>query len=248
MSASFRKKVGKNSKIWWQNQENKEKILVRNNKIALSKMGDKNPMKRPDVAKKVSLYMTKRMLSNKNPMYNSESRAKVSSKLMGHKVSLNVRNKISRNLVGKLVGDKNPFWGKHHTKEVKIRSRIRAINMIISGLLSGRRTGIEIKINKALLESGFTFQEQVPLEEITIVDFYLPKYKIVIYCDGNYWHKGEWARKHNVIRKDNWQTKVLESRGYKVFRFSETEINNLPEKCVDLVRYFVLNNYNGKQV
>ncbi len=248
MPASFRKKVGKNSKMWWQNEENKEKILIRNKKVALSKMGDKNPMKRPEVAKKVSLHMTERMLSDKKPMYNSEVRAKVSSKLMGHEVSRDVREKISKNLVGKLVGDKNPFWGKHHTKEVKTKSRIRAINMITLGLLSSRRPGIEIKINKALLESGFIFQEQAPLEEITIVDFYLPKYKIVIYCDGDYWHKGEWAKKHNVIRKDNWQTKVLESKGYKVFRFSETEINNSPEECVNLVRYFIFHNYNGKQV
>lgn len=248
MSASFRKKVGKNSKMWWQNQENKEKILTRNKKVALSKMGDKNPMKRPEVAKKVSLYMTQRMLSDKNPMYNSEVRTKVSSKLMGHEVSRDVREKISRNLVGKLVGDKNPFWGKHHTKEVKMKSRIRAINMITSGLLSGRRTEIEIKIKKALLESGFIFQEQIPLEEITVVDFYLPTYKIVIYCDGDYWHKGEWVKKHNVIRKDNWQNKVLESRGYKVFRFSETDINISPEKCVNLVSQFILNNQNGKQL
>ena len=151
MPLSFRKKVGKNSKMWWQNQENKEKILTRNRKISLSKMGDKNPMKRLEVAKKVSLYMTERMLSDKNPMYNSEARAKVSSKLMGHEVSRDVREKISRNLVGKLVGYKNPFWGRHHTKEVKMKSRIRAINMITSGLLSSRRTEIEIKIKKTLL-------------------------------------------------------------------------------------------------
>ncbi|KKS25901.1 MAG: hypothetical protein UU84_C0032G0010 [Candidatus Yanofskybacteria bacterium GW2011_GWC2_41_9] len=246
MPLSFRKKVGKNSKMWWQNQENKEKILTRNRKISLSKMGDKNPMKRLEVAKKVSLYMTERMLSDKNPMYNSEARAKVSSKLMGHEVSRDVREKISRNLVGKLVGYKNPFWGRHHTKEVKMKSRIRAINMITSGLLSSRRTEIEIKIKKALLESGLIFQEQMPLEEITVVDFYLPKYKIVIYCDGDYWHKGEWAKKHNVIRKDNWQNKILESGGYKVFRFSETDINTSPEKCINLVGRFILNNRYGK--
>ena len=115
--------------------------------------------------------------------------------------------------------------------------------MITSGLLSSRRTEIEIKIKKSLLESGLMFQEQVPLEEITVVDFYLPKHKIVIYCDGDYWHKGEWAKKHNVIRKDNWQNKVLESRGYKVFRFSEIDINISPEKCIDFVNCFILNNH-----
>lgn len=239
MSASFRKKVGKNSKMWWQNEENKEKILIRNKKVALSKMGDKNPMKRPEVAKKVSLYMTKRMLSDKNPMYNSEVRAKVSSKLMGHEVSNDVREKISRNLVGKFIRDKNPFWGKHHTKEVKKQSRIRAINMITSGLLSSRRTEIEVKIKEALLKTNLKFNEQVPLENITVVDFYLPKNNIVIYCDGDYWHKGEWAKKHKVINKDNWQTKILENKGYKVFRFSETEINASTDECISLVQNYI---------
>lgn len=239
MSASFRKKVGENSRMWWQNQENKEKILIRNKKVALSKMGDKNPMKRPEIAKKVSLYMTKRMLSDKNPMYNSEVRAKISSKLMGHEVPQNIREKISRNLVGKLIGDKNPFWGKHHTIENREKSRIRAINMITSGLLSGRRTEIEVKTREALLRTNLKFKEQVPLENITVVDFYLPENNIVIYCDGDYWHKGEWAKKHKIINKDNWQTKILENKGYKVFRFSETEINAATDKCISLVQNYI---------
>lgn len=239
MSDSFRKKVSENSKIWWQNQKNKEKILIRNKKVALSKMGDKNPMKRPEIAKKVSLYMTKRMLSDKNPMYNSEVRAKVSSKLMGHEVPQNIREKISRNLVGKLIGDKNPFWGKHHTIKNIEKSRIRAINMITSGLLSSRRTEIEVKTREALLKTNLKFREQVPLENITVVDFYLPENNIVIYCDGDYWHRGEWAKKHRVINKDNWQTKTLENKGYKVFRFSETEINASTDRCISLVQNYI---------
>ena len=120
--------------------------------------------------------------------------------------------------------------------------------MIISGLLSKRRTGIEIKIGGALLVAGLKFKEQFPLEGITVVDFYLPEYGIVIYCDGDFWHKGEWAKRHNVVKKDNWQNKILESRGYKVFRFGEADIDTSPEKCVNLVSHFILNNKNGKQL
>ncbi|MFS6809936.1 NUMOD3 domain-containing DNA-binding protein, partial [Staphylococcus aureus] len=103
-------------------------------------------MKRPEVAQKVSLYMTKRMLSDENPMHDFKVRAKVSLKLMGHQVSKDIREKISKSLTGKLVGVKNPFYGKHHTPENKEKSRARAIKMMVDGVLSNRRTGIEIKM------------------------------------------------------------------------------------------------------
>lgn len=37
----------------------------------------------------------------------------------GEQLSNELKNKISQTLTGKLVGDKNPFYGKHHTEESK---------------------------------------------------------------------------------------------------------------------------------
>lgn len=248
MPAEFRLKMGRLSKEFWTNPENKEKILMRNFKVALSKLGNKNPMKRPEVVAKRSFKMIGKLVGDLNPSRNPEVRAKISKALKGHTFSEETKNKISHTLEGKMVGILNPFYGKHHTAENKEKSRARAINMITSGLLSKRRTGIELKIGKVLSEVNLKFNEQFPLEGITVVDFYLSEYKIVIYCDGDFWHKGEWAKRHDVIRKDNWQNKVLESRGYKVFRFSETDIDTSPEKCMNLVSRFILNNQNGKQL
>lgn len=246
MPIDFRLKMGELSKEFWTNPENREKIILRNLKISESKIGDKNPMKRPEVAAKVSIKKMGKLMGNLNPSRRVEVRAKISEALTGHTFSPEIRQKISKTLTGKLVGKLNPFYGKKHTAENIEKSRIRAINMITSGLLSNRRTAIEVRIKEALLKTSLRFNEQTPLEGITVVDFYLPEYSVVIYCDGDYWHKGEWAKKHHVIRKDNWQTKVLESRGYKVFRFGETDINSSAEKCIDLVKYFILNNYHGK--
>lgn len=248
MSPEFKLRMRKLSKEFWGNPVNKEKIILRNIKISDSKKGDKNPMKRAEVVAKRSLKMIGKLVGDKNPAKNPNVRKKIQLKLLGHKVAENTRTKISKSLEGKMVGELNPFFGKHHTPENKEKSRARAINMITSGLLSKRRTEIELKIGKALSEANLKFNEQYPLEGITVADFYLPEYRIVIYCDGDYWHKGEWAKKHNVIRKDNWQTKVLESRGFKVFRFSETEINNSPRECANLVGYFIMSNHNGKQL
>ncbi|MBI3273771.1 MAG: DUF559 domain-containing protein [Candidatus Colwellbacteria bacterium] len=236
MPLEFRLKMGGLSNKFWTDPANKEKIKLRNQKIAYSKLGDKNPMKRPEVCLKASLSMKGRLLGNLNPSRRTDVRTKISRSLMGHTFSTETREKISKTLTGKLVGELNPFYGKKHTLEVKEKSRARAINMITSGLLSSRRTEIELKIKEALLRTNLKFEEQIPLKEVTVVDFYLPEYGIVIYCDGDYWHRGEWAKKHKVPNKDKWQTKILENSGHKVFRFSETEINNSADQCINLVK------------
>jgi len=236
MPLEFRLKMGKLSKEFWTNPENKGKILIRNLKVAESKKGDKNPMKRPEVALKASIAMKGRLVGDLNPSCRASVRAKISQALMGHTFTPESREKISKTRTGKLVGELNPFYGKHHTAENIEKSRVRTINMLTSGLLSSRRTTIELKVRGALLRANFKFKEQVPLKEITVVDFYLPEYNIVIYCDGDYWHKGGWAKKHKVPNKDKWQTKILENEGYKVFRFSETEIERSADNCIELVK------------
>ncbi len=235
MPLEFRLKMGKLSKEFWADPNNKAKILERNFKISESKKGDKNPMKRLEVRLKASLKMKGRLMGNANPSKRTEKKLKNSKKLLGYNFSIESRKKISSTLTGKMAGASNPFFGKSHTPENKEKSRRRAINMIASGLLSNRRTQIELKIKAELERRSLHFQEQVPLENITVVDFYLPDNRIVIYCDGDYWHKGEWAKKYNIPRKDKWQTKVLENRGYKVYRFSEAAILDSPASCVNSI-------------
>lgn len=93
-------------------------------------------------------------------------------------------------------------------------------------------TDIERLIEDALINRKIPFTKQVPLLNITIVDFLLPK-DIVVYCDGDYWH-GLPER----IKTDKKQTKILLSAGYKVFRFSGKQIKQSPLKCVDALNYW----------
>jgi DNA mismatch endonuclease (patch repair protein) len=167
----------------------------------------------------------------------------ISKALKGHKVPVAIRKKIAKSLLGKYVSELNPFYGKHHTKAVKIKSRIRAIKQLVSGELRNRITSIELKMEKELKKRNIYYKKQFPLLNRTVVDFYLPKYKIVVYCDGIFWHKSEWAKKEGITEKDKKQTKVLLANGYKVFRFSETEINNSAEKCVNRILSHINNNY-----
>ena len=49
-------------------------------------------------------------------------------------------------------------------------------------------TSIELKMERELKRNNIYYQKQVPLCKIAIVDFYLSEQKIVIECDGDYWH------------------------------------------------------------
>jgi very-short-patch-repair endonuclease len=88
-------------------------------------------------------------------------------------------------------------------------------------------TKIEKSIEQELVVRKIPYEKQVPLLGITLVDFLLPG-KIVIYCDGEYWHK-----RPQVKQRDARQNAALLEEGYSVFRFLESEINASPCACLD---------------
>jgi very-short-patch-repair endonuclease len=93
-------------------------------------------------------------------------------------------------------------------------------------------TYIELKMEGALLKMGIDFKKQKPLCNKTISDFYLPKNKIAIYCDGSYWHSLPKA-----ITRDIKVNNILTERGYKVLRFTETDINLRMTNCIGRILY-----------
>ena len=88
-------------------------------------------------------------------------------------------------------------------------------------------TSIECAIEQELKAKGWKYQKQKPLCGVSLVDFYLPAFNAVIFCDGEYWHNLP-GRKE----KDNKQDRILNDAGFTVYRFTETEINKSPKDCV----------------
>lgn len=80
-------------------------------------------------------------------------------------------------------------------------------------------SSIEIAISLVLEELEIEFASQ-KLIGAYIVDFYLPNRNLVIECDGDYWHGSDRAKEHDK-KKDLF----LESKGYKVLRLRECDIN-----------------------
>lgn len=159
----------------------------------------------------------------------------------GKKLPEETRRKMSE-YHKKLVGEKNNRWGTRHSEETKKRMSEVAMGRKFSNATRQKLsewnvnhpnrvfkdTSIELKVEAELQKRGINYQKQVPLCNVAIVDFYLPEYRIVIECDGDYWH----SREKTKI-KDEEKTKVLTFNGFNVYRFWERDINKSVESCID---------------
>ncbi len=139
------------------------------------------------------------------------------------------------------LGNKNPNW----VKKIKINCLICGTPRIVTlSLLKNKKrgrfcsktcaivwrnahqknkaTGIELKVEKYLKKLKLNYQSQKIISEgRTVADFYIPAQRIVIYCDGEYWHS-----KLETQQKDATQDLLLGMNGYKVVRLPGKIINN----------------------
>ena len=83
---------------------------------------------------------------------------------------------------------------------------------------SNRRTSIEAKVESYLKELRIDYIFQYPILRYN-VDFAIPSLKIVIECDGIYWHKGN--EEKDAIRQHK-----IEQEGWQVLRFTDKQIND----------------------
>ena len=99
-----------------------------------------------------------------------------------------------------------------------------------------KNTLIERLIEDELIKRNIPYTKQVSLLGIALVDFLLP-HDIIIQCDGDYWHNLA-GRKEIDANQDF----LFGFKGYKVFRFTETEIKKSSSKCIKRILI-----YNGFQ-
>ena len=114
-------------------------------------------------------------------------------------------------------------------------SRIRSTN-----------TKIDISMKKMLSDSGYRW-EMYP-KMYGNPDFVHKRKKIVIYCDGDFWHgykynekkkpaKKFWCDKiENNMRRDKKYTRKLRREGWSVLRIWEHDIQKNPEKCARKIK------------
>ena len=78
-----------------------------------------------------------------------------------------------------------------------------------------------------LIAAGIAFAEQVPMYSRWIVDFVVADWKLIVLCDGLYWHS-----RPKVAAKDRGQTNYLRKCGWNVLRFTDKEIDGSPDTCL----------------
>lgn len=121
-------------------------------------------------------------------------------------------------------------------KRSKIMSKIR-----------GKNTKPELAFRKALYAAGYRYRIDYK-KLIGKPDIAMPKYKTVIFIDGDYWHGKNWEDRKPKIKtnREFWIAKIernmqrdrevnmeLKRLDYTVFRFWETEVKKNLTLCLE---------------
>lgn len=117
--------------------------------------------------------------------------------------------------------------------------------------IHSKDTRIEIILRKALWNKGYRYRKNC--RNITgKPDIALTKYKIAIFCDGEFFHGKDWEVLKPRLEKSNnaeyWISKILRNRerddainkkllaeGWTVIRFWGKDIQKHTEECVKVV-------------
>ena len=128
----------------------------------------------------------------------------------------------------------------HLTKEQRHK------NMLAN---KSKGTKPELLLAKLLWNAGVRYRKNDP----TLFgkpDFVIKRYRIAIFCDGDFWHGRDWSVRKNDHKSncEFWHTKIerniqrdkevnsdLQKKGWKIFRFWETDIVKEPDKCLNRI-------------
>ena len=229
-------------------------------KLSLSKMGDKNPMKRKEVSTKVSM-------ANKGRKASAEAIRNMSMAQKGRVIKWGDKLSIAKtmwyysedgaNFIEKLrqrTGSKNPMFNKseeirkrHWTriatedKKQKIIAQFRKLRM--KQVFPSKFTKIEQMLQDKLKKRGINFVPNHPILNICQPDIVMLDYKIAVQCDGDWWHANPSFYddsslseiQRNNVKRDKFQDETLVRNGWCVIRFWESEIKENVSKCVDKI-------------
>ena len=140
---------------------------------------------------------------------------------------------------------------------MKLETTIKRSKIMKS--IKGSDTGIEVRLRKALWHKGIRYRKNFKVFDCH-PDIVITKYKIAVFCDGNFWHGKELQKrpiKHNSsywnekirrnVERDLENTIELRDNGWIVLRFWEDDIqNNLPNCIDDVLRYISIRKSLGQ--
>ena len=127
-------------------------------------------------------------------------------------------------LKGKLIGQNNPSCRPEVIEIIRKKAVQRMSSMPKEG------TSIEIAMKKYLSDRGINFIHQYNFNDKFSCDFAIPSHKIIIECDGEYWHNYP-----HGTPKDSSRDKYITVCGWKVLRFWGKDILDNEDGCMEVV-------------
>ena len=203
--------------------------LSENQRIKMSKshigkelsQNTKDKISKSNTGKIIGKETREKMRNNRIGKHLSEQ---AKQKLRNLTISQETRDKISKAGMGRIFSKESrdkistAHKGKKFSEEHKLKLKIHRATMI----LPTKDSSIELKIQNFLSQLGIIFLKHKHIKEIKHgyqCDILIPSIKLIIECDGDYWHKYPIGREIDHIR-----TSELIERGFKVLRLWEREI------------------------
>jgi len=154
-------------------------------------------------------------------------------------ISFETRKKMSESAKGKIFLEETKLklkiaWKRRTPMTNKTKRKIR--ETLLKGYSSGRiklhqkssNTSIEIIMKKQLDKNNIKYEQQKYIPNVGLVDFFIPKFNIIIECDGDYWHNLS-EQKIKDLNRDFASSFLYK---YKTIRFAEHQIKNNIENCI----------------
>lgn len=129
----------------------------------------------------------------------------------------------------------NVHWGKMKHKNKSMYGN------------KSENTSIEIILRQALWNAGIRYRKNVK-SIYGSPDICIKKYKIAIFCDGDFWHGKNYTEAEFTAHKKYWDNKIkrnkerdlevtitLRDQGWIVLRFWEDEIKDKLDECIEKV-------------
>ncbi len=119
--------------------------------------------------------------------------------------------------------------------------------------IRGKDTSIERMLSKELWHRGLRFRKN-SRSVYGHPDISIKKYRIAIFCDGDFWHGYDWENREKSIksnreywipkierniRKDIETNHIFSSLGYTVIRVWEHEIRNDLKDTADMIMRYI---------
>jgi len=196
--------------------------------LSVRQSGDGNVTKRDDVRKSMRVSSKRRWCDPKEHEKDSIALKKYNEEHPEHGEKHSKfliewhKDPNNRDIIRRRIEGTTKYWRSEEGREFARQRRLKQ-DMPTSD------TSIEVKIQDILKENGYDFITHQSCCNICVPDILFPEKKIIIQCDGDYWHNFPYGNE-----KDHYQDKILKSNGWFVLRFWECIINNNTQLCFDI--------------